>query len=69
MEKFTTSQLCCAGKGKQVHIRKGSQTYCSRGELSDLDCPGLIGMTERAKELCKVCLRSFKAAKRSEGEQ
>lgn len=69
MKEFTTSQLCYAGKGNQVHIRKGSRTYCGRGELSDLNWPGLIGMTERATELCKVCLRVFKAAKRSEGER
>ncbi len=64
MEQFTTSQLCYAGKGNQVHIRKrADRTYCGRGELSDLNSPGLIGMTERAKELCKVCLRAFKVAK------
>lgn len=68
MVSFTKSQLCYAGKGTKVHIRSEgpSRTYCGRGyagELSDLDSPGLIGMTEKAEELCKTCLRVFKASK------
>ncbi len=64
VEEFTKSQLCCVGDGELVHIRKGERTYCGRGKLANLDWPGLIGMTERAKELCRSCLRAFKASKR-----
>jgi hypothetical protein len=61
VEEFTKSQLCYAGNGEQVHIRKGNRTYCGRGKLSNLKWPGLIGMTEKAQELCRSCLRAFKA--------
>ncbi len=64
VEEFTKSQLCYVGNGNQVHIRKGERTYCGREKLADLDWPGLIGMTERAKELCRSCVRAFKAAKK-----
>ena len=63
METFTKEKLCLTAYGGKVHIRKGNQTYCGRGGLFNLEDPGLIGMTEKAKELCKVCLRVFKASK------
>ena len=59
---FDKNELCCTPYEDKVHIRRGTQTYCGRRDLLDLNCPGLIGITERAKELCRDCLSVFQAS-------
>ena len=64
--------LCLTENGEKIHIRfirgkaSGKHTWCGCKVTSPLKLDGLIGMTEKAEELCKTCLRGYKQEQNKE---
>lgn len=64
MIEIECRNLCFVGNGNKIHIKYNNQfTYCASEIGTSLKEKGLVGITEKAKDLCLNCLREYKKVK------
>ena len=61
MVEIKKKDLCFVGSGDKIHIKYNNRfTYCASELGNPLKEKGLIALTEKARELCRNCLREYK---------